>query len=1581
MVSAQGYTKAILNEGSFVDLPGADGQLVRHYRTRDLARWTRDGALEYCGRADGFAKVGGKWLDLASVERKLQEAGCKEAALLWDEEYKVRHAVVVLTDAKLECSLAAQVAQLEAHLPPQTCLHLLQSLPKNAATGKVARAALLKELRQEEAPCVLSGSSPSSSSRRPRPPKSPVSRSLLLGLVLAAGLRRSSQAVQAGKLPLALALAPGLLELIWQGNGDEALPKLQNGVLRVNGVQAESQGSCGSGAAVRTRRSLVPRGVAERLTSWLAWYRSITLLLSPEQLDALPFICLLLIDGCRTGLADFVRVIQMPLGLLGCGALLAASSLPSTWLLAAAGRLWARRERGGSGWLWVFWLGFPSFADSWSGAVWSAWPRGAPCYQGAWQAVQGIVAATQPTKREEDRYPELSRCSHCWDWVATTSCTTWRRRTYCSDCTEGWEAYQATRRRQTGEDEPELTPRSDTSYWTTPSGTPSGTPATTPRAVDATQESSPAVGAAAMQAPRKKGRAVVDVIDFAEYEVSLARSRRPKPPQGKAVQESMSIICAMSDGRFVAPKTCSMVTTAYDDGMASALRLAKFPTSEEATSAFQHSLLVSSERLRLDAQRSRALVAMEESIQNAWKLKSRQLQQAKEKPEEAAVPPPPPPALVEPPLTEMAPEEEEEEDVGENGGEAHSIFQGSVSLEDQRRIEEFSLYDPRDGKLRDLTFDDQVARRKKLTEEWAKIVQEEKAEMKKNPRKAFAVQAPNLEDAFYLIAAAYDLNGNGLLDDYEVLTVLDRCKLLDSKLTATKIKSFFRTWAVGCNKIIGENLNAEDIEDGIGYEEFTSLLHWIADMKGIPLTRCRARVIRLSHKMVVDSRSSVKRRLALLFDGFCKREAEWMSPHEFTNLCHTTNLYKQGVFSAGDAFKIFYQTPGLENQRMDFAGFMHAIQQVGEMFGKSEAQSAEMFAAAVGRMDTDEETVRRIKLRIKHAASVHGENGWREFFHECDQDQSGYMDIDEFLDMCRHKLHLDDRKSHLQLLFERLDEDDSGELSIDEIIAFMVENGTSSSSRVAQVLERATGLQGSHLSGLESLKVIILVSALRRELGVNLAAGEVLQCDTLEDLEALVEASDARPDAHDESGAGSYPIYAIPRFWKAPVGWLIQLDDIPDQKAMRVACRALVQRHVSLRAAPYRLAGDEVTASMCLGAASVLVVLRALLGVPEVGRGPALSTGAGKGLLAAWPRVATSPASGGPPLCQTGGMEETANFEWLCFETAADLHHAAWLKARSRGFKPPASISVLLLKSASSAGKDLAYLHVAVNHAVTDAACIVPLVADLLALHDAARECNGDGGDLEASARAALARSALPPAPDGLQIAQARLSTALLPELIEGLDDRLDLAHNGCPPRKRGYDHYVKLLPNAGRVLEAAAGVTGIPTDHLLVAALASALSSAANLAQVKLSLIVPMRDGPGHGQAVANLASTRHLSVRLRGRSLIDIALDLSMRFRRRDWQLSQLLDDDGDRLFINLRSIPVFDGASPVIEPQDTTRSPTRFVRNIVEMFADQETLYSWTLWLGLREDVCGEAFSRALRRALWGFATSPLRALEAT
>merc|ERR1712238_307245 len=86
--------------------------------------------------------------------------------------------------------------------------------------------------------------------------------------------------------------------------------------------------------------------------------------------------------------------------------------------------------------------------------------------------------------------------------------------------------------------------------------------------------------------------------------------------------------------------------------------------------------------------------------------------------------------------------------------------------------------------------------------------------------------------------------------------------------------------------------------------------------------------------------------------------------------------------------------------------------------------------------------------------------------------------------------------------------------------------------------------------------------------------------------------------------------------------------------------------------------------------------------------------------------------------------------------------------------------------------------------------------------------------------------------------------------------------------------------------------------------------------------------------------------------------------------------LVDDGDRVFINVRGIPVFDGATPVIEKVDTKRKPTKFVRNYIEMFADQESLEQWTLWMGIRDDFDGSALARAMRRIIWGLATTPLQ-----
>lgn len=1070
MVSAQGYTKASFNEGAFLELPvGPGGSMLRHYRTRDLARVLPDGTLEYCGRADGFAKVGGKWLDLASVERSLQSAGCREASLLWDEVTKVRHACVVPN--QLHKPMAAAVQTWQALVPPQTRLHLLKELPKNAATGKIARGVLLQNLRKQE----------TSASGPPRPIC--LSRSLAVGLRLARGLVKDGALV-----PLTFTLAPGLSELLWRGQyGDDTEAKdMPNG--------GEAKGNVVNGSKLNGKESehptgpLVPLGVAERLSSWMASYRSISSYLTAAELELLPYLCLLLLDGSITGLEGLARVFQAPMGILG-GAIFLCRWSPGwakfLWLLA--GQSHAKR-RGGNGWTWLFWLGFPGFADSWSHSCWHSWPQGRS--SGAWQALSGIVKELRhalPEEGDRKECRELLRCTYCWDWVPDSACATWRHKHYCSECTEGWESYKDQRCAELGVDtvSPDPTPS------TTPYSTPAGTPTATPRATAKDRKDT----------AKKNGPSVV-TIDFADYEVKLAQRQVPGQVAGA----------------------------------------------------------------------------------------------------------------------------------------------GSAS------------------------------------------------------------------------AASAKANGH--------------------------------------------------------------------------------------------------------------------------------------------------------------------VPKVG--------------------------------------------------------------------------------------------------------------------SKVAQVLEKATGLrpEEDQLAGLESLKVIILVSALRRELGVNLAAGDVIQCSTLSELEEMVQAAakEGQPETndarHDEAEKG-YPIYAIPRFWKAPVGWLIRLNEVPNETSMRIACRALVKRHSALRAVPYRSLGDEASASLGLSAVQTLLVLRSLFGLAEVesSRAP-LDAAAAQGLWDAWPRVQCAPAAGGLPMCNAGGLEESAHFEWLSFENEADLRHAAWLKARSRGFRTPASMSVLFLPAASNDGKDVAYLQIAVNHAVTDAASIVPMVADLLEFHRAAKVLghgsngsNGSNGtgDLEASAEAVLEHTKLPVAPDGLAIAEERLQGSVLGTKVPGWEERLDLLHNSCPPRKRGYDHYVKFTPSAGRVLEAASSVTGIPTDHLLVAALAASLSFAQRISEVKLTLIVPMRDGPGHGQAVSNLASTRHLSVWAQERSLFDIAFELSSRFRRRDWHTCQLLDDNGDRLFINLRGIPAFDGAVPVIEPQDTTRKPTRFVRNIVEMFADQETLHSWTMWMGLREDVDASAFSRALRKALWGLATCPLNPLD--
>mmetsp|Transcript_35804 Transcript_35804/g.64978 ORF Transcript_35804/g.64978 Transcript_35804/m.64978 type:complete len:443 (+) Transcript_35804:50-1378(+) len=293
----------------------------------------------------------------------------------------------------------------------------------------------------------------------------------------------------------------------------------------------------------------------------------------------------------------------------------------------------------------------------------------------------------------------------------------------------------------------------------------------------------------------------------------------------------------------------------------------------------------------------------------------------------------------------------------------------------------------------------------------------------------------NLRSAFETIAASFDMDGDGTLDPEEVIHILQRCQMIDEVLTAGKVRDFFRMWSVGCNHILGESLTEEDIADGISFEEFETVLRWGADMKGAEFSRCTARVIRLSRKLC-DGKSSDRRKLKTVFEAYCKKMPDKMTAFEFANLCEKIGLYKRGVFASGDAYSIFY-TACPEGPGVDFEGFMSLISDAGRIMGRSDAEAASAFASGVSKLEVDQNAIRRVKLRIKHAANNASTEGWRQFFKSCDPDQSGNMDWDEFFDMCRNRLKLDDRENHLKILFEKLDEDDSGELSIDELIEFI----------------------------------------------------------------------------------------------------------------------------------------------------------------------------------------------------------------------------------------------------------------------------------------------------------------------------------------------------------------------------------------------------------------------------------------------------------------------------------------------------------------------------------------------------------------
>jgi len=289
-----------------------------------------------------------------------------------------------------------------------------------------------------------------------------------------------------------------------------------------------------------------------------------------------------------------------------------------------------------------------------------------------------------------------------------------------------------------------------------------------------------------------------------------------------------------------------------------------------------------------------------------------------------------------------------------------------------------------------------------------------------------------LEEAFTAHTASFDMDGDGTINVEELIHIFDRCRLFNEHFTPEKVRDYFRTWAVGCNHHMGLATVPPGDDEGIGFQEFKRVLHWAAAMNRIEMETCVRKVVCLS-KRLCDKEASVQRRLEVVFDSFCKKHPTCMNAFEFGRLCRKLELR----FSMGDIFSLFSMLPGgVQGDGVDFAGFVQLLAEVGTRLELGE-EVYSVFAGALELLDTDEETINRVRLRMRHSASVVSGPEWRKFFQDCDPDGSGLIDFDEFKELCRSKLHLTDKDSHLRLLFEKIDQDGSDELSIDELIAFV----------------------------------------------------------------------------------------------------------------------------------------------------------------------------------------------------------------------------------------------------------------------------------------------------------------------------------------------------------------------------------------------------------------------------------------------------------------------------------------------------------------------------------------------------------------
>jgi amino acid adenylation domain-containing protein len=163
---ARGYlARPALTAERFVPDPFAGGVGgLRLYRSGDLARWRRDGDLEYLGRIDRQVKVRGFRIELGEIEAALAEhPGVREAVVVAREDRPgdvrlVGYVSSAASDPSPQALAAFLAERLPAYMVPAAWV-LRERLPLTA-NGKVDRAALPAPVERGEGGAYVAPRSP-----------------------------------------------------------------------------------------------------------------------------------------------------------------------------------------------------------------------------------------------------------------------------------------------------------------------------------------------------------------------------------------------------------------------------------------------------------------------------------------------------------------------------------------------------------------------------------------------------------------------------------------------------------------------------------------------------------------------------------------------------------------------------------------------------------------------------------------------------------------------------------------------------------------------------------------------------------------------------------------------------------------------------------------------------------------------------------------------------------------------------------------------------------------------------------------------------------------------------------------------------------------------------------------------------------------------------------------------------------------------------------------------------------------------------------------------------------------------------